>query len=144
MSSWGEVSSDLDETWRNSSCKRPEASYSAQGPQKQPEIITHLLFRHYKEYGNNRRIPYIVPEKKGLCNPLIRFRKNFVYIWIIVDQLGGFQTFPVDYYPVFHEESESEVQHAQILQEILKTSISIFQSFYFNPISGLIPIRALL
>ena len=45
MSVWGELPSDLDETCGNSVYKPPEASYTAQGPQKQPEIlkVKHLL-----------------------------------------------------------------------------------------------------
>ena len=38
--------------------------------------------------------------------------------------------FQSDIYPVFHEESESEVQNAQILQENLKISISNVQNNY--------------
>ena len=35
---------DLDETSGFLSDKPPEASYTAHGPQKQPEIVKHILF----------------------------------------------------------------------------------------------------
>ena len=47
LSVWGEVPLDLDESWWNSSYKPPDASYTAQGPQKQPEILKHRLFIFY-------------------------------------------------------------------------------------------------
>ena len=42
-------------------------------------------------------------------------------------------------YTVVHEESESEVQNVQILQENLKDSISISSCLSCNPIRGLYP-----
>ena len=39
-------------------------------------------------------------------------------------------------YTVFHKESESEVQNIQILQKIIKTTISIFMLFYVQTRSG--------
>ena len=39
-------------------------------------------------------------------------------------------------YTYFHEESESEVQNTQIMQENLKQSISNFQIFIFKPDRG--------
>ena len=35
--------------WENSSYRPLGASYTAQGPQKQSEILISLLFRHYKQ-----------------------------------------------------------------------------------------------
>ena len=50
----------------------------------------------------------------------------YIYIYVykcVVDQIGGFQ-FQSAIYTVLHEESESEVQHSQILKENLKMAIS--------------------
>ena len=44
---------DLDETWENPSYKHPGASYTAEGRQKQPEILKHLLYllhTHFKTF----------------------------------------------------------------------------------------------
>ena len=45
-------------------------------------------------------------------------------------KLGVSKRFQLAIYLVFHEESESEVQTIQILQDNLEMSISFFQIFY--------------
>ena len=51
-------------------------------------------------------------------------------------KLGVSNRFQPAVYTVVHEESESEVQNTQVLQENLKNSISFFQNFYFLTRSG--------
>ena len=50
----GDTSVSLRRIWTtlggNSSYNPTEASYTAQGLQKQPAILKHLLFRYYREY----------------------------------------------------------------------------------------------
>ena len=59
-------------------------------------------------------------------------------IWRLLTKLGVSRRFQSVIYPVVHEESESDVQNAQILPENLKNSISTFQeNKMFNPIRRL-------
>ena len=52
----GKVFSDLNQTWGNSCYKPPRASYKAQGPQKQPEIIKKQTLHAIYKF---QRFPYI-------------------------------------------------------------------------------------
>ena len=58
MSVRGEVASDLDETWGNSSYKPPGASYTAQGPLKYPENIKSKIVSNYEQLKTNNIFPY--------------------------------------------------------------------------------------
>ena len=73
-------------------------------------------------------------------NPLIRYKKdNFENNFCdLLTKLGVPRRVQSVIHTAFHEESESEVQNAKILEEHLKKHISNFQHFYFvNPIRGL-------
>ena len=61
-------------------------------------------------------------------NPLIKFKNNFfkTKFGVLLTKLGFPKRFQPAIYTVFDEESESEVQNAQILQEDLKIWISFF------------------
>ena len=54
----------------------------------------------------------------------------------LLSKLGISKCFQPAMYTVFDEESESEIQNLQILQENLKDSISNFQIFYLLTRSG--------
>ena len=61
------------------------------------------------------------------CNPMIRFCFNIkTKFGDLLTKLTVFRRFQPAIYTVVHEESESEVQNVQILQENLKISISFF------------------
>ena len=71
-------------------------------------------------------------------NPLMYNTKNFFKTELgdCFTKLEVSRRFQPAIYLVFHEESKSEVQNVQILQENLKKSISNFQSFWFKTRSG--------
>ena len=55
--------------------------------------------------------------------------------------MGGSRRFQPAYIHSFHEESESEVQHAQFLQGNLKFLISILKKMMFKPDQGVKPLK---
>ena len=61
----GDNSVSLRRIWTKlggkSSYNPPGASYTAQGPQTQPEIVKNLLFRNYKNFKTNTCISWIFP-----------------------------------------------------------------------------------
>ena len=62
----------------------------------------------------------------------------------LLTKLGVSRRFQSGIYPVFHEESESEVQNAQILPGIIKNNRFIIskKNIWLNPISGLSYVEA--
>ena len=59
----GVIKADLDETWGNSSYKPSGASYTAQGPQKQPEIFKNLLYYSI----TNPKNPFVRSHANSRC-----------------------------------------------------------------------------
>ena len=99
----------------NYSCKPPGASYTAQEPYKQSEICKRMFF-------SVQKLKMFIWLYKPLFNPLIGFNKNLFKTSVgdLLTKLEVSKRFQPTIYKAFHEESESEVQSNQILQENLK------------------------
>ena len=78
-----EVSSELTKTWGNFFLQASRSFlYTAQGPQKQPEIFKIQLLIFYKISLKSRYIPIIfqyIPFKRALYNPLNEYWSSYLH-----------------------------------------------------------------